>query len=93
MIENKLLYMKDDVLHIMANEYNQQLPKRQFTIRYQEEEDGGYSGQCLEIPGAISQGDTLEEFKENMKDAISLILESIKEEANIQKKKSLIIEI
>lgn len=78
----------------MANEYNQQFPpKRQFTIRYQEEEDGGYSGQCLEIPGAISQGDTLEEFKENMKDAISLILESIKEEADIQKKKSLILEV
>jgi predicted RNase H-like HicB family nuclease len=78
----------------MINEYNQQFsPKRQFTIKYQEEEDGGYSGQCLEIPGAISQGDTLEELKENMKDAISLILESIKEEANTQKKKSLIIEV
>ena len=78
----------------MNNEYNQQFsPKRQFTIRYQEEEDGGYSGQCLEIPGAISQGETLENLKENMKDAISLILESIKEEADVQKKKSLILEI
>ena len=78
----------------MINEYNQRFsPKRQFTVRYQEEEDGGYSGQCLEIPGAISQGETLEEFKENMKDAISLILESIKEEADLQKKKSLIIEV
>jgi predicted RNase H-like HicB family nuclease len=78
----------------LINEYNQRFsPKRQFTVRYQEEEDGGYSGQCLEIPGAISQGETLEEFKENMKDAISLILESIKEEADLQKKKSLIIEV
>ena len=78
----------------MINEYNQRFsPKRQFTVRYQEEEDGGYSGQCLEIPGAISQGETLEEFKVNMKDAISLILESIKEEADLQKKKSLIIEV
>ncbi len=78
----------------MTNEYNQLFsPKRQFTVRYQEEEDGGYSGQCLEIPGAISQGETLEELKENMKDAISLILESIKEEADTQKKKSLIIEV
>jgi len=77
----------------MNNEYNQQFsPKRQFTIRYQDEEDGGYSGQCLEIPGAISQGETLEELKENMKDAISLILESIKE-ADVQKKKSLILEV
>ena len=61
--------------YIMNNEYNQQFsPKRQFTIRYQEEEDGGYSGQCLEIPGAIIQVETLEELKKNMKDAISLIL-------------------
>jgi predicted RNase H-like HicB family nuclease len=78
----------------MTNEYNQRFsPKRRFTVRYQEEKEGGYSGQCLEIPGAISQGGTLEELKENMKDAISLILESIKEEADTQKKKSLIIEI
>jgi predicted RNase H-like HicB family nuclease len=78
----------------MTNEYNQSFsPKRQFTVRYQEEEDGGYSGQCLEIPGAISQGETLEELKENIKDAISLILKSIKEEADTQKKKSLIIEV
>jgi predicted RNase H-like HicB family nuclease len=80
----------------MNNEYNHQQfsPKRQFTIRYQEEEDGGgYSGQCLEIPGAISQGETLEELKKNMKDAISLILESIKEEADVQKKNSLILEV
>lgn len=75
------------------NKYNQKFSsKRQFTVRYQEEEDGGDSGQCLEIPGAISQGETLEELKENMKDAISLILESIKEEADTQKKDSLIIE-
>jgi predicted RNase H-like HicB family nuclease len=41
----------------MANEHNQQFfPKRQFTIRHQEKEDNGYSGQCLEIPGANSQG-------------------------------------
>ena len=51
------------------------------------------AGQCLELPGAISQGETLEELKENMKDAISLILKSIKEEADRQNKKSLIIEI
>lgn len=77
----------------MSKEYNQHFPKRQFTVRYQEEEDGGFSGQCLELPGAITQGETLEELKENMKDAISLILESIKEEADSQRKKSLIIEI
>ncbi len=77
----------------MSKEYNQHFPKRQFTIRYQEEEEGGFSGQCLELSGAISQGENLDELEENMKDAISLILESIREEANSQRKKSLIIEI
>lgn len=68
--------------------------KRQFTIRYQsEEEEGGFSGQCLELPGAISQGETIEELIENMKDAIRLILQSITEDANQKDKKSLVIEI
>jgi predicted RNase H-like HicB family nuclease len=66
--------------------------KRQFTIRYQSEEEGGFSGQCLELPGAISQGETVEELIDNMKDAINLILQSITEEANQKDKKSLVIE-
>lgn len=86
---NCYIYRKDDIVfHIMTKEYNQLFsPKRQFTVRYKEEEDGGYSGQCLEIPGAISQGETLEELKENMKDAISLILESIKRRSWYTKEK------
>ena len=67
--------------------------KRQFTIRYQTEQEGGFSGQCLELPGAISQGETIEELIENMKDAINLILQSITEEANQKDKKSLVIEV
>ena len=67
--------------------------KRQFTIRYLSEEEGGFSGQCLELPGAISQGETIEELVENMKDAISLILQSITEDANQKDKKSLVIEL
>jgi len=62
---------------------------RKFTLVYQEEKEGGYSGHCLELPGAISQGETLEELKENMVDAIKLILEDIAEEA-AEKRKQLI---
>jgi predicted RNase H-like HicB family nuclease len=75
---------------------NQNIPssnKRQFTISYLAEEEGGFSGQCFEIPGAISQGETIEELVDNMKDAIQLILESIKEETESKNKKSLIIEL
>lgn len=47
----------------------------EYIIIYDQEEDGGYSGECLELPGAISEGDTFEEFKENMREAIELIQE------------------
>jgi predicted RNase H-like HicB family nuclease len=45
----------------------------------------------LELPGAISQGETLEDLKTNMADAINLVLEYIKDRA--KKEKSKIMEI
>jgi predicted RNase H-like HicB family nuclease len=50
---------------------------KSFTIRVTEEkqDDGGFSGQCIELPAAISQGETLEELRQNMKEAIELVLE------------------
>jgi hypothetical protein len=46
---------------------------KSFTIRVTEEkEDGGFSGQCLELPAVISQGETLQELRQNMKEAIEL---------------------
>lgn len=62
-----------------------------FTILYNEEEEGGYSGQCLELPSAISQGETIDELKANMDDAIHLVLASIKAEA--EEKKKIVIEV
>jgi len=51
-----------------------------------EDTEGGFSGRCLELPGAISQGETLEELKVNITDAIQLMLASIYEEAHEKKK-------
>lgn len=62
---------------------------RKYTLVYQKEKEGGYSGHCLELPCAISQGETLDELKENIVDAIKLILEDMEEEAQ-EKKKQLI---
>ncbi|NOR48517.1 MAG: type II toxin-antitoxin system HicB family antitoxin [Methanosarcinaceae archaeon] len=45
-----------------------------------EKEEGGYSVQCLELPGAISQGETKEDALANIKEAIGLVLEVINEE-------------
>jgi len=41
-----------------------------------EPEGGGYVAFCNELPGAISEGDTLEEARENLRDAIYLLLEA-----------------
>jgi len=40
---------------------------------------GGYVAYVEELPGAISQGDTLEEARENLRDAVSLLLEANRE--------------
>jgi len=40
-----------------------------------EEEDGWFVVQCVELPGAISQGRTREEALANIKEAIELLLE------------------
>jgi predicted RNase H-like HicB family nuclease len=37
--------------------------------------EGGYWAICPEVPGANGQGETIEEAKESLKDALSLILQ------------------
>jgi predicted RNase H-like HicB family nuclease len=61
---------------------------RKFTIYVKKEEEGGYSGKCLELPAAISQGETIDELKNNMVEAIQLVIEHMK--AKVNKKDSLI---
>lgn len=65
--------------------------KRTFTIKVQQAPEGGFSGRCLELSGAISEGETIEELKSNMAEAISLVLESIEKDTKPDEK--LIIEI
>ena len=51
-----------------------------FTAVLYPENAGGFSIRCMEIPGAISQGETREEALINIKEAIGLILEVRREE-------------
>ncbi|MGI0010299.1 MAG: type II toxin-antitoxin system HicB family antitoxin [Nitrosopumilaceae archaeon] len=60
--------------------------KGRYTVIVRKEREGGYSGQCLELPGAISEGETMKELKENMTDAIQLVLQSIESRASKAKK-------
>jgi predicted RNase H-like HicB family nuclease len=46
---------------------------RRFTLEYWLD-DGWYIGRLTEIPGVFSQGETLEELEENIRDAHQLML-------------------
>ena len=54
------------------------------TAIYQEAEEGGYIGYVAELPGANTQGETLEEVRENLAEAIQLILEANREQFESQ---------
>ena len=42
---------------------------------YIEAPEGGYVAYARELPGANTQGETLEEARENLKDAVAMMLE------------------
>lgn len=42
-------------------------------------EGGGYTAYTEELPGAISEGDTLDEARANLRDAVKVLLEANRE--------------
>ncbi len=46
-----------------------------FHVIIEKDEDGGYVGKVAELQGCLSQGDSLDELMENIKEAIELCLE------------------
>ena len=46
-----------------------------FTLEYWED-DGWLVGRLVEVPGVFSQGETLDELKENIEDAYKLMVET-----------------
>ena len=49
---------------------------RKFTVLLRKEDVGGYSVRCVEVPAAISQGETRAGALKNIREAIELYLES-----------------
>jgi predicted RNase H-like HicB family nuclease len=49
------------------------------TAVFEPAEEGGYIAFVEELPGAISQGETLEEARANLREAIELILDTNRE--------------
>jgi predicted RNase H-like HicB family nuclease len=52
--------------------------KAEFTAIIERAPEGGYWAICPEIPGANGQGETIEEAKNSLRQAIELILEERK---------------
>lgn len=67
--------------------------KLSFAIRT--EDEGGFSAQCIEFPGIITQADTESELKEMIDDAVSGYFQAFPEEKDrLEKiKKGKIIEV
>ncbi len=51
-----------------------------YTVILKPQDEGGYTVRCLELPGAISQGETKEEALANIKEAIGLVLEVLSDD-------------
>ncbi len=66
---------------------------KKFTVILREELESGYSAQCLELPGALSEGDSRKEALANIKEAIEGYLEVFPEEVYLLKRKREFVEI
>jgi len=51
----------------------------EYTAIIEKTPSGWYIAQCEQVPGALTQGRTLEEVRENLKEAIFLVLEAEKD--------------
>jgi predicted RNase H-like HicB family nuclease len=49
-------------------------------IVFEPSEEGGYAAYVPALPGCISEGDTLEEARRNIREAIELYVEPIEDE-------------
>ena len=54
------------------------MEKLRFHIRLESQPEGGYTAQCIELPGAVSEGETKTEALRNVKNAILSILDAVK---------------
>jgi len=64
-----------------------------FTVILRKEQGGGYAVQCVELPGAISEGDTKREALGNIREAIQGYLEAFPEEEERLKLKKEILQV
>jgi predicted RNase H-like HicB family nuclease len=61
------------------------MKKKYSVVLHADTEDGGYWVECVDIPGCASQGDTVEEALEMIKDAIRGCLEVLHKKKRVKK--------
>lgn len=66
---------------------------KKFAVILWEESEGGYSAQCIDLLGAISQAKNRKEALANIKEAIEGYLEAFPEELEQLKRKREIVEL
>ncbi len=49
-----------------------------YTIILEPQEEGGFTARCVELPSAISEGETIDEAMENIREVIEICLEETK---------------
>jgi predicted RNase H-like HicB family nuclease len=49
---------------------------KSYTLVVHEAEEGGYWGEVLELPGCVSQGETIDELRHNIREALEAVLEA-----------------
>ena len=53
---------------------------KSYTVVIHEEPDGGFWAEVPALPGCYSQGETIDEIKRNVREAIAGVLEVLREE-------------
>jgi predicted RNase H-like HicB family nuclease len=65
----------------MSRELKDIITELKLTAIYEEAEEGGYIGYIAELPGANTQGETLDEVRENLLEAVQMILDANREKS------------
>jgi len=66
---------------------------KKFTVILREKPEGGYSAECLELPGLTTEGENRKEALANMKEDIAGFLEAFPKELEQLKLKRELVEI
>ncbi|WP_202803906.1 type II toxin-antitoxin system HicB family antitoxin [Geminocystis herdmanii] len=59
------------------------MKKREFYVVIEKDEDGFYVGEVPQLKACYSQGETIDELMENMKEVITMCLEELEENNNL----------